>query len=399
MFTHRAAWIFPVGLPPLRDGVLTVAAGRIASVVPYQGQPVDVDHGAAAIVPGLVNAHAHLDLGALRGQLLPPTRFTDWLREVIAFRRATSPEATDAAIVAGRGECLRTGTTLIGDIAAGGRSAVHLQNGPLRSVVFYELIGLGRERAEQTWAAARQWLADSVFGESVATTVRKGLSPHAPYTVGTWLLGQAVTYARQCALPLAMHLGETRAEWELLEQHQGEFRPFLESLGVWTEDALAPRVTWLLETLGQHQPSLLAHGNYFTPRDLPAIGSSVVYCPRTHAYFGHPPHPFRAFLQAGINVALGTDSLASNPDLSLWEELRFLAQRYPDVPGETLLRMGTLHGAKALGFATECGSLEVGKAADFIVVALPKATGADPYRLLWAEGSVVQEVFVAGTQV
>src|SRR4051794_4012368 len=114
MATHSAAWVFPVDAPPLQDGVLTVSQGRISAVEPFRNQSIDHKHGDAAILPGLVNAHVHLDLGALRGKLPPPERFTDWLKAVIAYRRSSSPEEWDAAITAGIQESLKAGTTLLG---------------------------------------------------------------------------------------------------------------------------------------------------------------------------------------------------------------------------------------------------------------------------------------------
>ena len=112
---------------------------------------------------------------------------------------------------------------------------------------------------------------------------------------------------------------------------------------------------------------------------------SIVYCPRTHAAFRHPPHPFREFLARGVRVCLGTDSLASNPDLDILAEARFVRSRYPDFPGDQLLRMVTLAGAEALGWADECGSLEAGKSADLVAVPLPDCDEADPHELLLGE--------------
>jgi cytosine/adenosine deaminase-related metal-dependent hydrolase len=132
---------------------------------------------------------------------------------------------------------------------------------------------------------------------------------------------------------------------------------------------------------------LFAHANYL-PLDLCkyiADLHTIVYCPRTHAAFGHPPHPFREFLARRVSVCLGTDSLASNPDLDILAEARFVRARYPDFPGEQLLRMVTLAGAEALGWADECGSLTAGKSADFVVVPLPDADAPDPHELLLAD--------------
>ena len=129
--------------------------------------------------------------------------------------------------------------------------------------------------------------------------------------------------------------------------------------------------------------TLFIHANYLTSDELPRRGETVVYCPRTHAWFGHPPHPFRDFLARGARVALGTDSLASNPDLDLLAEARFLYQRHPDFPGATLLWMATLAGAEALGWADVAGSLAPGKSADLVAVPLPDWEEADPHRLLF----------------
>src|SRR5262249_31195645 len=131
----------------------------------------------------------------------------------------------------------------------------------------------------------------------------------------------------------------------------------------------------------QRDGNLIVHGNYL-PTDSPIHrNDTVVYCPRTHAAFGHPPHPFRKFLNRGVRVCLGTDSLASNPDLDILAEARFVHAKYPDFPGDQLLKMVTLSGAEALGWADECGSLESGKSADLVAVPLPDRDG-DPYELL-----------------
>jgi cytosine/adenosine deaminase-related metal-dependent hydrolase len=158
---------------------------------------------------------------------------------------------------------------------------------------------------------------------------------------------------------------------ELLASHEGPFVQFLTDLGVWAPGGLAFSFGQVVQSSSNARRLLLIHCNYLsTDLHLPPT-ATVVYCPRTHAAFGHPPHPFRDFLARGVRVALGTDSLASNPDLDLLGEARFLHQRYPDVPGATVLRMATLSGAEALGWADETGSLEAGKSADLAVVPLP----------------------------
>jgi cytosine/adenosine deaminase-related metal-dependent hydrolase len=148
--------------------------------------------------------------------------------------------------------------------------------------------------------------------------------------------------------------------------------------------------TWQLRI-----PQLLIHGNFLPPTFAVRRQDSIVYCPRTHTAFGHPPHPFRAFLRRGVRVALGTDSLASNPDLGMLAEMRFVHRHHPDVPGEALLRMATLSGAEALGWADETGSLTAGKSADLVVVPLSDEEG-DPHELVLASAALVGKVMARG---
>jgi cytosine/adenosine deaminase-related metal-dependent hydrolase len=197
-------------------------------------------------------------------------------------------------------------------------------------------------------------------------------------------------------LPVAIHLAETEAELQLLADHFGSFRGFLEELGVWDPDGLAADCPEIMRYYAGSSHALFIHANYLQdPQAIPA-GATVVYCPRTHAAFGHAVHPFRQFLEADIRVALGTDSLASNPDLSVLEEARFLHNQYPDFAGGDLLRMATLAGAEALGWQHETGSLDVGKSADLVVVTLPDQDVPDPHELLWGSSFAVQAVLSRG---
>jgi cytosine/adenosine deaminase-related metal-dependent hydrolase len=257
------------------------------------------------------------------------------------------------------------------------------------------LLGLSRERAESALAAAQAWLAE----HRATATIRPGLTPHAPYSVRDDLFLRAGLLARSAGVALSVHLAETGAELELLAYHSGPFVAFLTELGVWDADGLSADLQRVVNLCDQHVPQLFVHGNYLPPGlHLPPRGS-VVYCPRTHAFFGHAPHPFRDLLSRGVRVALGTDSLASNPDLDLLAEARFLHRRHPDLPGATLLRLATLAGAEALGWADETGSLEPGKSADLVVVPLA-GQGAnlphDPHDLVLASDAPVARVLCRG---
>lgn len=390
-----ARWVFPVSSAPIEHGIVTIRGDRIVAVEPRGERTPDLDLGNVAILPGLVNAHTHLDLGGLRGCCPPSPDFVGWLRAVVKHRRAIAPEQIQADIQAGLAECLRFGATLIGDISAQGQSWQVLAEAPLRAVVFHELLGLPEERARQALEEARTWLEN----RSATSTCRPGLSPHAPYSVRASLLGHAALLANRRKIPLAVHLAETREELELLHQHRGPFVTFLQDLGVWDPDGFAKSPDEVVKLCDTDIPKLFIHGNYLAPSTRIPRNSTIVYCPRTHAAFGHVPHPFREFLARGIRVALGTDSLASNPDLDLLAEARFLHRLYPDFPGEALLRMTTLSGAEALGWADETGSLDAGKSADLVVLLLPDEATSDPHLLVLDSTLPVRKMLCRGTWV
>jgi len=391
MWSLTARWLFPVDGPPLPNGVVVIADDKIAAVLPHSSRSHDIDLGNVAILPGLVNAHTHLDLTGLRGQSPPTPDFTEWLRGVIAHRRRQTREEIDADICMGVKESIAAGTTLIGDIAAAGASWEALSQTSLRAVVFYELLGLPLTRANKVESDGFQWLD----AHPPTDTCRPALSPHASYSVHTSLIQWASALTNSYAVPLATHLAETNEELELLTQRSGPLLPFLEELGVWDADGLAESPEEIIRcTLGAG-PLLLIHCNYLSPEIELHSETTIVYCPRTHAAFGHPPHPFREFLQRGVGVALGTDSLASNPDLSILAEMRFIHQRYPNFPGDLLLRMGTLSGAEALGWADEAGSLTPGKSADLVIVPLPDNDG-EPHQLLFGSEQPVARTLFRG---
>jgi len=395
-WTLTARWIFPVEGRPLEQGTITIAGERIVRVDPRGQCRADQDLGNAALLPGLVNAHTHLDLTGLRGKTPPGNDFTQWLRAVIAHRRSQSPQQIEADIKAGLAESIRYGTTLLGDISAQGASWQVLAGAGYRgrSVVFYELLGLTATRAGQAWAQACRWLIEHPPSEPC----RPGLSPHAPYSVRRSLFRAAANRAAQSQLPVAIHVAETKAELELLERRRGAFVEFLGDMGVWDSAGLAKDNGEVLELQKAVPHCLLVHGNYLNPSALPG-GHGVVYCPRTHAAFGHAQYPLRQYLAAGVRVALGTDSLASNPDLNVLAEARFVHEAFPELTGDIILRMATLSGADGLGWESETGSIAPGKSADLVVVPLTNGHPTDPYELLWKAGPVVSAVLMRGQWV
>jgi aminodeoxyfutalosine deaminase len=375
--TYTARWILPVAGPPLANGTITVAGDIITAVDSPGVRTADVDLGNVAIIPGLCNAHTHLDLSGARGRI-PPTdteHFTDWLLGVIAFRRTRTPAEVQADITAGLNEAMTFGITLIGDITADGTCFDTFATAPLRSRAYFEILGLTPERLDQSLGRWFDWHSRRPDRDHCRT----GLSPHAPYSVHKLHFHNI---ARRPPAYYCVHLAEWAAETRLLATHDGPLKSFLEHLGVWHPEGLSKDHQMILDQLRDHrQPSLIVHGNYLTPATRLQQNHTLVVCPRTHAAFGHPRHPFPHFLARGVNVALGTDSLASTPNLDLLAEAQALHAEYPEVSGETVLRMATLNGANALGFGDVAGSLTPGKSADFVAVPLPNAE-AEPYELL-----------------
>jgi cytosine/adenosine deaminase-related metal-dependent hydrolase len=387
-----ARWVFPVAGPPLPGASVVIRDDRIVAVAPAGQVTPDLDLDNAAILPGFTNAHTHLDLTGLQGRCPPSPDFTAWLRQVIAHRRSQTPELVQQDIRAGLEQSLRHGVTLLGDISAGGASWPILVEAPLRAVVFHELLGLPADRADQAWHQAVAWL-----GTHPATpTCRPGLSPHAPYSVRASLFEQVAGSVPE--LPVAIHLAETAAELELLRHHRGPFADFLNEVGVWDPEGLLPDVATLLR-LYRHGRPLWIHGNYLDLGLADLLSGTLVFCPRTHAAFGHAPHPLRQLRRRGVALALGTDSLASNPDLSVLEEIRFLHRHHPDLEGSWLLYLATAAGAEALGWGAETGTLAPGKSADLVVLPLPDRDEADPHQLLLNSPYPVERVLHRGRWV
>lgn len=407
MPSFRARYLLPIDSPPIHHGVLVVEGDRIAEVRDDAAAGATVDLGPVVVLPGWVNAHTHLEFSGLAEPLgRSTTRFTEWIARVISWRRAQDADTAEggtwraAAVRRGLAESVRCGVTTIADVATPPFSSDPYRDGFPDVVGFLELIGLRASHIGKCLQDARAHLAPEA---AAGPSLTRGISPHAPYSVHPQLLSSICRMSATERIPLAMHLAETREELELLRSGSGPFVGLLSSLDAWDPKAI-PRGTRprdYLETLAQAHRVLAIHGNYFGSEEIEFLAShreriSVVYCPRTHARFGHAPYPLGEMLSAGVNVALGTDSRASNPDLSLFNEVRFLAGKHRTIAPETVVRMGTLAGAAALGFDDRVGSLGPGKQADFVVLRVPDQACGDPYELVLHEASAVQGVYKSG---
>ncbi len=371
----KARWVFPVEGLPLESAVVEVEGSRIVAV--YAGDhPRATDLGNTAIIPGLINAHTHLEFSDLENPLGPAVPFTDWIRSVMKSRFESSV-SVQPKIQQGIKECLESGTTCLGEIATSSESLHILDQGSPapRAVVFRECLGFSADRIPEQERIAAQFFEEFPCQDD-ARFIQSGLSPHAPYSVHPDLYLSLVNQARNQGAPVAVHLAETLDELKMLKQKQGPFVELLTDLRLWDPDILREDVRMLdyLAPLAELTCALAVHGNYFGEAEIEFLKQtpqiSVVYCPRTHHYFGHTPHPWLNMIEQGVNVALGTDSRASNPDLSFWNELLFLRKQFSDVATGLILECGTLAGARALGLSQDIGSLVVGKQADLALIRL-----------------------------
>jgi cytosine/adenosine deaminase-related metal-dependent hydrolase len=367
------------------DVTVRFGDGRIQSVEPGQSSDAS-DLGPVAMIPGLVNAHTHLEFSLLTEPIPTQGRFTDWIRSVVRYRRE-HPEQVPQAIRAGVQESLKAGTTSLGDIATIGWSVHDYRSAEFSGIVYQELIGLGDERVIQQQDLARNTCVSSVSDPSILM----GLSPHAPYSVHPDLLRLAITSAAEKNCPVAMHLAETPVELELLSDGTGEFREMLTEFGIWREGLFGGKSPLdYLQALAECPQALVIHGNYLNDRELQFIAKhpqlTLVYCPRTHAAFGHSSHPWRRLLELGGSVAIGTDSRASNPDLSVFAELQFLAAQHSDLSHLNLLKLATRSLPDRLSPPR----------ADLCLVQWDAGISPDPARNLFAPGNKVVGTIVGG---
>ena len=370
----------------IENGAVRIENGRIAEIGPapaVSGSPTD-DLGDSLLLPGFVNAHTHLELTHLAGRVPPGGDFLRWMgRLVKAMRVVGDEEGVRDAVQRGRTLSLQAGVTTVGDITRlPAMTRPVLADGPLRVLSFGEVIAVGalRHRLGDRLAAATDSSARSAFLEV-------GISPHAPYTLEPEGLRACASRAEACGLRMSMHLAETPEEALFTTRLTGPVRSFFKRHGVWDRRVPCPHLPPVeyAATAGVLGPeTVLAHVNYVSDEEIDRIeasGAHVVYCPRTHDAFGHPPHPFRRMLDRGVNVCVGTDSLASNPSLSVLEELRFLRGRHPDMPAAVLIEMGTVRAARALGMDAQprrVGAIAPGFWADLTVIPLDPTGPADP---------------------
>jgi cytosine/adenosine deaminase-related metal-dependent hydrolase len=380
----RARVVLPVSQPPIREGAVLVSGNRVVEVGRWRDlsahrRPRTVDLGEAVLMPGLVNAHCHLDYTDMAGQFLSPKKFADWLKLITEAKAGWGYSDYAQSWLNGARMLVRTGTTSVADIEAVPQLLPEVWGAtPLRVFSFLEMIGIRGHRRPPAIVQEAVERIDSLKG----FRGRPGLSPHAPYSTVPELLRLSAQTARRRKWRLTTHLAESAMEFEMFAGGRGEMFDWLQRSGRDMSDCGLGTPVQHLERCGALSERMLAaHANYLGRQDAALLAkrkAHVVHCPRCHFYFHHDPFPLRRLARAGVNVCLGTDSLASvyktrrqTVELNLFEEMRALARNEPALSARSIVRMATLNGALALGMGGRIGELAKGAFAD--LVALPFA--------------------------
>lgn len=402
---YTASWLYNPGHAPINGGGVAVQDGRIVAMGPASELTArfgsaTADYPGCVLMPGFVNAHTHLELThypawRLRGGLdYHPHRFVDWIVQVIKVRREVAPGEAFESLKAGVAACLGAGTTCVGDIVTSPDLLAAYGGTDLAGRFYLELIGQDASffepRLHAALAAANQPLA----------SLQPGLSPHAPYTLAAELLPMIAAAGHCHSLPLSLHLAESSDEDRLLFDSSGPLADELYPLVGWQGYLPAARRTTparFFDAGGLLKPDTLAvHCVQLTPADAQLLkerGVTICLCPRSNERLAVGTAPVHLFKRLGIPLCIGTDSLASNDSLSLWDELRFALDAYAgELPPDELLQMATSGGATALGLSDEVGDVRVGRRADLQVVALAGPCTAE--RLLGY--GRLQQVLLAG---
>ncbi|MCL5257501.1 MAG: amidohydrolase family protein [Chloroflexi bacterium] len=409
-----AEWVLPVTSEPIRNGAVAVQGDSIKAVGPRDKllaafpSEKTVDFGESILMPGLVNAHSHLDYTIMRG-LLDRYPFFPWISTLTKLRKGLSDEDMLASARWGAVEAIRSGITALGDAGETGASCRAMSEAGLRGVFYQEVFGF---RHDEIAPAMKKLEGRLEALQSVKNNlVRLGISPHAPFTVSPGLFRTIGDYAARHDYPLCIHIAESPEEDLLMSAGTGVFADFINQWGAeWTPPGVS--AVGYLDGIGilDRRP-LLAHCVHVSEADIAILlqsGAAIAHCPKSNAKFGHGLAPLPAFLSAGLTVGLGSDGVASNNTLDLFDEMRvgLLLQRasqagFPILTARQMVELATTGGAAALGITSTTGSLEAGKSADLIAVSLGKAHNSptyDPYSALvyTANQDDVQFTMVAG---
>lgn len=411
-----ASYLLPINGKPIHDGMIVcdddgciVAVGEKKTLLKtYPDITVD-DFPDHLMMPGLVNAHTHLDLLFFPNTGESP-QFFNWLVSGWDHRKKMTPADRRHCLEEGMQQLLRAGTTSVGDVGQYVGVVSQAANSPLRMVLFPEILTGGDTSIMENYESAFQQL-EEIMGSS-SSRLTGGIAPYAAYTLSKNLLKVLTQQSREMKIPLKIHVAESFQEMQFFYESTGEIAEKLFPQMGWASQ-LPPeyRKTPIqyLESIGflEGKPTLVGC-NHLSETDLQSIaksGAKVIHSPRSNAYLKLGLPPLKKLLSLGIPVAIGTDGTSSLHSLSVWDEMRYMMDHYPE--GERpepldLLKMATLHGARALGLEKSVGSLESGKMADLLLIRLPKESSLSDLPA-WLVSHVtpreIAAVFIEGKRV
>jgi cytosine/adenosine deaminase-related metal-dependent hydrolase len=400
----RARTVVTMDGPPIENGAVAISenqiidVGKSPEVSARHPRTKIIDLGEQALLPGLINAHCHLDYTCLRGKISPQKTFTDWIRAINALKAELSPKAYLASIDEGFAEAKRFGTTTIANLTAF-PDLVPQIHAPIRTWWFAELIDVrAPERANEIIELAIQSL-----GRARPPGAPGGLAPHALFTASKNLYRRCEKVARREKIFLTTHLAESREEMEMFRQGSGALYNFMKSIGRPMDDCgnATPLERFLGAPGGRALPDrwIIAHLNELAESDFKLLKKltgrfHVVHSPRSHDYFGHSPFPFKNLRALGFKICLATDSLASNQSLSLFDEMRAFQRSQPGISPDNLLEMVTINAALALHQENSLGRIRPGFQADLLAV--PYSGDGDLFEQIIACDQPVNWVMVGG---
>jgi aminodeoxyfutalosine deaminase len=392
----RARTVVPMEGEPIDNGAVAVAANKITDAGRFdevrQRQSGEVlDLGEQILMPGLINAHCHLDYTMLRGTIAPQRSFSDWIRAINAEKAKLTDQDYIDSINAGFAEARSFGTTTILNLTAFPKLVAAVKE-PLRTWWFGELIDVRNPKEAES-------IADEAV-EFLKSKSRWGLAPHAPFTASQRLYARCEKIARHENVSLTTHLAESREEMEMFREATGAAFEFLESIGRPMEDCGRETPLSLFartRTIGDRW--IIAHLNELDAGDFELLASApkfhIAHCPRSHTFFGHAPFALERLRSLGFNICLGTDSLASNSDLSLFAEMRELLRKEPWLSPREVVAMATLNGAHAIAQPDLIGKIAPTAYADLIALSDVPST-ADIFERIIAFEETVPWMMVNG---
>jgi len=403
----RARIVYPVNSPPIEDGAVIIQDEKILEVGHFQdlssSDPEQTDLGEVVLMPGLVNAHCHLDYTGMAGLIPPPRDFVDWIEAIIAIKASWDYSDYAKSWLEGANQLLASGITTVADMEAVPELIPDVTTSTaLRVHTFLELIAIRKRQTllgQVAEAEARLTSHPSPRGGS-------GLAPHALYSSYSSLLQVAACTADSNNWPLSIHLAESATENEMFLQGRGRMFNWLKRNERDMSDCGSKSPIQLLNELNLLNSRLLAvHCNYVDETDIGLLGYNrvhVAHCPNSHDYFGHKEFPARKLALAGANLCLGTDSLASTrkkngtkPNLDLFDEMKLFADKNVEFTAEEIIRMVTINGAKALGKSHFIGEFSANTAADLITMPIAPAVQQTAEKVLESTDSP-SRVMVAG---